>query len=362
MQRRDDGPPFADRLINGLTLGFFAVKLGTLLVNAFTFPRLKAATDPARPSRASILIPARDEAHNLRETLPPLLAQGALEVIVLDDSSTDKTVEVARELGARVISGQPLAAGWVGKTWACQQLGQAAHGELLIFTDADVHWHPGALRAVVAELERTQAGLLSIFPRQDNRTLGERLLTPQVDTTILSLFPAPLLRLPYAAAAANGQVMAFRRATYEKLGGHACVQAELLEDVTFARRVKGAGERLSLALGREFIGVRMYQSYPQSVRGLARSALPLHGGRRELLVVNTVLQAVFYTLPLLRRQRGLVALGLLESLAVRWLTGRNRTSELAEVGMTPLQPLFYVPVVWTAIRKRTRWKGREYEV
>ncbi len=353
----------ADRLINGLTLGFFAVKLGTLLVNAFTFPRLKPAADPALSRRASVLIPARDEAHNLRETLPPLLAQGALEVIVLDDGSTDGTAELARELGARVISGQPLPAGWVGKTWACQQLGQAARGELLVFTDADVHWHPGALGAVVAELERTGAGLLSVFPRQDNRTLGEQLLTPQVDNTILSLFPAPLLRLPYASAsAANGQAMAFRRATYEKLGGHACVKAVLLEDVTFARQVKGAGERLSLALGREFIGVRMYQSYPQSVRGLARSVLPMHGGRRELLVANTVLQAVFYTLPLLRRQRGLVALGLLEALAVRWLTGRTRVPELAEASITPLQPLFDLPVVWTALSKRTRWKGREYQV
>lgn len=348
-------------MLRKLTLGFFALRLATLTLNAFAFPRLKAAS--SGPISASILVPARNEAHNLRQTLPPMLAQGALEVVVLDDGSHDETGKLARQLGARVITGQPLPAGWVGKVWACQQLGASARGEVLIFTDADVTWHPGALAAVLAELEGSGAGLLSVFPRQHNLTLGERFLTPQIDTTILTLFPAPFLNIPhYSAAAANGQVMAFRRETYERLGGHECVRGELLEDVEFSRRIKGAGERLSLALGGSLIGVRMYRSYPESVRGIAKSILPMHGGRRGLLLVNMVAQLAFYTLPLLRWQKGLVALALAETLGVRLLTGRTRSADLAEIALTPLIPLFYWPVLRRAWRKHTEWKGRRYEM
>lgn len=347
-------------MLRKLTLGFFAVKLATLAVNAFTFPRLRAA--PPSLVKASILVPARNEAHNLRQTLPSLLSQGALEVVVLDDGSSDGTAEVARQLGARVLQGQPLPAGWVGKVWACQQLGEAAKGEVLIFTDADVTWHAGALDALLAELQRGGAGLQSVFPRQHNHTLGERLLTPQVDTTILTLLPAPLLDIPDpSAAAANGQVMAFKRATYERLGGHRCVQGELLEDVLFSRRVKEAGEQLGLALGGDCISVRMYRSYPESVRGFAKSILPMHGGVRGLLLANIVAQTVFYTLPLLQRQKGLVALALAEALGVRLLTGRTRPSDLAEVALTPLVPLLYWPVLWRAWRKEAEWKGRCYK-
>lgn len=354
-----------ERLVRGLSLGIFAVKLATLAVNAVQFPRLRRTpqmrTQPQTP-RASLLIPARNEAHNLRSTLPLLLEQGALEVLVLDDGSTDGTGEVAHELGARVLDGTPLPAGWVGKPWACQQLAQAAAGEVLVFTDADVQWHTGALDALLAELERSGAGLLSVFPHQDNRTVGERLLTPAIDTVILTLFPAALLEVPQpSAATANGQVMAFRRDVYGRLGGHGRVRAEVLEDVLFARRVKEDGERLGLALGAEFISVRMYRSYAESVRGFAKSILPMHGGQRSLLLLNLSLGLALYTWPLLRGQRNLVALALVEALGVRLLTGRTRPADLAEVALAPLTPLFAVPVVRLALRGQVEWKGRRYQ-
>ncbi|MFC6802257.1 glycosyltransferase [Deinococcus caeni] len=126
----------------------------------------------------SILIPARDEAHNLPRTLPGVLAQGAFEVLVLDDGSRDGTADVARRLGAPVLTGKPRPDDWNGKPWACQQLLRAASGEVLIFTDADVDWHAGALGGLLSELTRSGADLLSIQPRQANAGLGARLLTP----------------------------------------------------------------------------------------------------------------------------------------------------------------------------------------
>ncbi|WP_309569921.1 glycosyltransferase family 2 protein, partial [Deinococcus sp.] len=273
-------PSAPGRTYRALALGWLATKAAVLLVNAVSFPRLRPGLPSVRP-RVSLLIPARDEALTLPHTLPSLLAQGADEVLVLDDRSADDTAAVAARLGARVIRGQPRPDGWFGKPWACQQLMHAATGDVLIFVDADVTWQPGALDAVLRELERTDADLLSVQPRQANVTLGERLLTPLVDSAVLSYFPYPVIGLPHAAASlANGQVMAFRRAALERVSGYALVRRELLEDTQFARGLKAAGGKVASSLGGDLIGVRMYRSYPQSVQGFTKNVLPLHVNSR----------------------------------------------------------------------------------
>ncbi|TDE86580.1 glycosyltransferase family 2 protein [Deinococcus sp. S9] len=351
------------RLAAGVFLGY---KAATLLINALTLPRLRPRPTPAQP-RVSLLLPARNEAHNLPHTLPGLLAQGAQEVLVLDDGSTDGTAEVARQLGARVLRGLPLPPGWHGKPWACQQLAWAARGDVLIFTDADVTWHPGALGAVLHELARSRADLLSVYPRQHNVTLGERLLTPLVDDVLLTLLPAPLLRLPHpSAAAANGQLMAFRREAYERVGGHTLVRAELLEDVAFARRLKARGGRLALARGGDSLGVRMYRSYPASVAGFGKNARAFHGRSRVLLLCSAAWHLAVYTLPWvlparLRGIAGLRAAALLERPLVNLLTGRRAATDLAEGLLGPVTPLLALPVYLRAMRGRVSWKGREYD-
>ncbi len=349
-------------LLRLIPAAFLGVKLATLAVNLWAFPRLTRPPGP-HPARArvSVLVPARDEAHNLRDTLPGLLAQGAGEVVVLDDGSRDGTADVARTLGARVQPGTPLPAGWTGKAWACWQLAGAASGEWLLFTDADVTWHPGALDALLHAWDRDRPGLLSVFPRQANVGVGERLLTPLVDDVLLSFLPAPVLRIPHrTASAANGQVMLFRREAYAASGGHAGVRALLLEDVALARAVKASGQGAMLALGRDLISVRMYRSFPESVRGFGKNALPMHGGSRAALLGSWALNLGAYTLPLLRRDRPLIALGLLGGLLVRCITGRTRPADLAEVALLPAVPLLSLPVFARAWRRTVAWKGRRY--
>lgn len=347
--------------VTRFTLGALTLKLGTLLVNALSFPRLRASTPQVDLCRVSILVPARNESQNLPITLPSLLAQEA-EVTVLDDGSQDDTAELARRLGARVIAGEGLPTGWLGKPWACQQLAAQASGDILIFTDADVLWQPGALQALLHEFQRSRADLLSLWPRQHNITPGERLLTPLIDDVLLSLFPYPLIHLPFSSAsAANGQVMVFRRGPYQESGGHGLVQRELLEDVQFARRFKAAGKRVALALGGEFVGVRMYRSYPQAVRGFSKNTLPLHGGSRPVMWLSWGLHFALYTLPWLRGQRPLMLVGVLEALLVRRLTGRTKPADLLEILALPLLPLLSLPVYWRASRRQVEWKGREYQ-
>lgn len=341
--------------------GFFHYKLLTLAVNLLTFEVLRPRAGAAWP-RVSLLVPARDEAHNLARTLPALLAQGAHEVIVLDDHSSDGSAALAAGLGARVVRGAALPPGWLGKTWACQQLGQAATGDVLVFTDADVLWNAGALSAVVHTLLRSRADLLTVWPRQEVGSLGERLIVPLNDDVLLSLLPAPMVGLPFAAAAAgNGQLMAFWRGPYERLGGHAIVRGEVLEDVVFAARLKARGGRLAIALGGNLVGVRMYRDYPEVVQGFAKSLPGAHANQKLLLGASWGWHLLAYTWPWLAGRWEFVVYALLERLLVNLKTGRRAPADVLEVLAVPLVPLAALPIYLRALRGRYSWKGRTYE-
>ena len=137
-----------------ITALFLTLQFLTLLTNLIFFPVLRPSQIPSKED-VSILVPARNEAENLPQTLPRLLAQtGNFEVIVINDQSTDATAEVLETFQSnprlRILQGTPLPTGWSGKNWACHQLAQAAEGDTLIFTDADVRWEPSTLNSLLA--------------------------------------------------------------------------------------------------------------------------------------------------------------------------------------------------------------------
>ena len=319
-------------------------------------------------TRISILVPARNEAENLRAHLPGILRQPALEVLILDDGSDDGTADVVHALAGsdprvRLLTGAPLPVGWTGKNWACHQLAEAARGDVLLFTDADVGWHDGALVALTQEMGRQRADAFSVFPRQRTGTLGERVLVPLIDDVLLSFLPYPLLQVPVpAAAAANGQAIAFTRDAYAALGGHAAIKDEIVEDVRFARQTRRAGLRLGLALGGGLVTARMYHGYRDAVRGFAKSLLAAHGGSRWLLGLGAAWHLLVYTVPLplvTQDPRWWVplALGMAGRLLVNAKTGR---SAYAEAVLTPVTPLFALPVYARSMRRAVVWKGRAY--
>jgi Glycosyl transferase family 21 len=162
-------------------------------------------------------------------------------------------------------------------------------------------------------------------------------------------------------SAGNGQLMAFRRAAYERVGGHALVRAEVLEDVRFAARLKARGGRLAVALGGNAVSVCMYRNYAETVEGFAKSLPVAHGGSRALLVASWLWHLGVYTWPWLGGRWGLAALGLTERLLTNVLTGRTKAPDLAEVLLTPLTPLAVLPIYWRALRGRYTWKGRTYD-
>lgn len=346
---------------------FLALKMTTLVINLARFPVLRPGDDTALPD-VSLLVPARDEARQLLVTLPAMLAQGAGEVIVLDDQSGDATAAVARDLigdrtAARVVEGAVLPEGWKGKPWACHQLAEAATGSVLVFCDADVHLAPGALAAAVAQMRRQRAAVFSVFPRQRTVSLGEHLVVPLIDDVLLCFLPFPLLSLPVpAAATAHGSCLVLERAAYQRLGGFAAVRTQMVEDVALARLTRRAGLRLGLALGGPMVQVRMYTSYEEIVTGLSRGLRSVVGGSGSLLVAGWLWQLTVYTLPWVRvladrRWALAVGLGVAERALVEVKTTRYAVWQAA---LTPLVAPAAGPVVARALRRTATWRGRTY--
>ncbi|MBK9036027.1 MAG: glycosyltransferase [Myxococcales bacterium] len=261
--------------------------------------RLRSQRGPASrpPPRVSIIVPARDEAHNLPRLLASLarLAPAAHEIIVVDDHSTDGTGELARAAGAWVITPPPLPPGWLGKSWACHAGAQVATGDHLLFTDADTEHGPDAL-ALALDRAAT-AELVSIIPTHRVEAGWERLQGP---------FQLMLLVAGRAGADADagarrysiGQYLLFERGAYERAGGHAAIAGEIAEDLHLAARVVDSGGRFGLVHAPGALGVRMYpEGAGAFARGWRRSfraglAAAGAGGAAEMIAVIAWLAGV----------------------------------------------------------------------
>lgn len=368
-------PPLsiADVLALFVSAALITISAITIL-NAFTFPRLKSSA-PTEAISVSVLIPARNEAAVIAETVRSLLVQDAaqMEVILLDDGSTDGTGDLARQAAAgdprlRVVEGQPLPDGWLGKNWACHQLSEQATGEFLIFTDADVRWSKGAISALVALAEEKQADLLTAWSTQETVTWGERLIVPLMALVILGYLPAPLVHHtpPSAFAAANGQCLAFRRAAYQRIGGHAAVRSSIIEDISMARLIKRAGLRLWMADGNGLIRCRMYRNWREVRDGYGKNILAGYGGRVSLLLLATVFHWLIFLAPLLwtifggiDRGWALALLGI--GISLRALTAAVTRQRVLDALLMPLSCLLMTVIAARAIEWQWRYGGPRWK-
>jgi len=366
----------------GLVLAVIAL---VAILNALTFPRLgSSAAQPASDGGSvmvSVLIPARDEAAAVEETVRAWLRQDYpnYEIILLDDGSTDGTGELARRAAAgdgrlRILEGAALPADWKGKNWACHQLARAAVGEVLVFTDADVRWAPAALSALMAEMIRSRADVLTVWPTQLTVTWSERLVVSQMALVVIAYLPALAVHhLPWPVfSAANGQCLAFRRSAYEHIGGHAAVQAAMVEDMALARAGKRKGLRLRMADGAGLVSTRMYHSWPEVRDGFAKNILYGHAGSVLLLLLSSLFHWSLFFLPWIwwlaagmgagdwRSPLILVSLGVL----VRALTASVTRQRPLDALLMPVSVVLMTIVTARSLgwhfRGGTRWKGRVY--
>jgi len=374
-------PLWAELLLLALSVVVLLYQ-GFALLLAAQMPRL----DPAPPAaargafpRVSVVIAARNEELDLPATLDCLLAQDYpnLEVVVVEDGSTDRTGEVidARAPRVRRVNPPPLPEGWVGKNWACWNGAEATNGEWILFQDADVRTHPAAVRTALEWAQRERADLVTIGPQVEMQSFWERVVLPFYVQVILTIFRAPHVSRPRSkSAVANGQFWLTPRAAYSAVGGHAAIRSIVLEDVAIARRYRAAGRALRFAWAPALAQTRMYRDRKEMFEGLLKN---IHGTEfSSARLAGSIVGLVgMFLLPLallpLGLATGTLGLTLMGGFLYFALFGKHvgfarAVGAPAAYGLLyPVAVGYYVVLLGTALvrglrHKPVSWKGRAY--
>jgi 4,4'-diaponeurosporenoate glycosyltransferase len=324
------------------------------------------------PARLSIVIPARNEEQNL----PPLLASIAasatqpVEVLVVDDASTDNTASLAQSFGASVLTAAQPPAGWTGKSWACHQGAQRAIGDLLLFLDADTYFLPGGLDRVIAW-----------WLREQDRRLVVSLLPYHAMTDTYEQFSLVFNFLMAAGAGGFGgiavprlfgQSLLIAKETYIAAGGHAAVRGVVLENLRFAGVLRSSAARILCFGGRGTLHMRMFpEGFYQMSESWAKALMQgaVDAGVPVLLCAIAWIIALWSTVLLLIAQgnyghRAIAVVYLLLSLQLAWIGRKLGSYSFLTCLLYPLPLAYYCFVFGRSAARRafhlkTVWRGRE---
>jgi len=335
----------------------------------------------------SAIVPARNEEATIAAAVESLAAQPEIaEIIVIDDQSTDGTAALLQQLSSRyaqlrVLETKELPAGWVGKNYAVSLGAAQATAEWLLFTDADGVHLPGSTAHALADAAANGAGLVSYSPEQETKFWWEKALIPFVYTRLSRKYSYDEVNDPDSpAAAASGQYLMIRREDYLRIGGHAAVAGDVLEDVALALIAKQAGVGLHFASGSLIMRVRMYRTFGAMWQGWTKNLFPLMGKTTEgatggtSRAVGRELFRVVPWIPLMLLPLALVHL-IWGVLGLALLAGRHAAyaADLRRNRFPGGLALYYLPGValyaaallnseWRYARGSVAWKGREYPV
>lgn len=354
--------PFSDILLPVLG-GLHLLLIGNVLLNWRFFVRQRSLQAPGPLPRVSVLVPARNEEHNL----PRLLASFAVqdhpdaECLIYDDLSEDGTWDIIQgSTDPRVtgIRGGALPEGWVGKTNGCHQLARRARGEVLLFIDADTEFlHPGALRRMCERFaarppDTVHTGMTLLTGRG-------RIIVTMVGTLILTSIPWWLgRRVPFSVMSGlNGQCWMIDAEDYRRFEPHRQVRGEVLEDVKIGRYLHKNGLKPILDDVTADLAVYMYGSFPEAWRGFRKNTADILGSNAVGSLLTLSLYVFLFVLA------PAVSLGLFLSLFVLKLISDRITRQ--PLSLSLLAPASYfltvflaLDSVWTRARGRIEWKGR----
>lgn len=346
----------------------------------YTLPPLRSVPDSFR--RVSVLIPARDEIASIANAIEAALAcvEVEVEVVVLDDHSQDGTAAavqrfVETDCRVRLLSGPDLPEGWCGKQYACSVLAEHASYDLLLFLDADVRLAPDGLARLVSFLHDSDADLVSGIPRQETGSLVEQMVIPLIHFVLLGFLPLGRMRRSGATAygAGCGQLFLARRASYEKMGGHAAIRSTLHDGIYLPRAFRQAGFRTDLCDATEIARCRMYRGGGELWQGLAKNAV--EGLGAASMIVPTTLLLVFgqvIPLPLLLLSLWMWPVAVLPAGAAVVCSYFPRIAGLVKFRQPPLGALLHpfavvilLAIQWYALGAHILgyprgWKGRAY--
>lgn len=345
--------------------------------------RRTSTTPPAVAERVTVLVPARDEAARIAACIASILASEGvrdLEVLVLDDGSTDGTADVVTATAAgdprlRLIDGGgDVPRGWLGKTWACHRLAADASGSVLVFVDADVVLAPHALAATVAVLRGGGLDLVSPYPRQVAEFPLARLVQPLLQWSWATLLPLRLAETSPrpSLVAANGQLLAVDAATYTRSGGHGAVRGEVVDDVALLRAVKAVGGRGVVVDGTDVATCRMYDDAGSLVEGYTKSLWSAFGSPAGSAAVVSLLALMYVVPPVAAvagptpRARAAGFVGYAAGVGGRVLVARRTGGRPVDALAHPVSVAVFGGLVAESWRRRRsgalRWRGRTLPV
>ncbi len=368
-----------------LALACSVASLGLFVANlrAYKPPRQPRST-PRHTPQVSVLIPARNEEASILAAAESVLASTGveLELLILDDSSSDRTAELVAALAARdprvqLGSAPPLPSGWNGKQHACSELARRARFDLLCFLDADVRLAPAALASLCAEIEARDVDLLSGFPHEETFSFLEKLLIPLIHFVLFCYLPLPLSdkepRNP-ALAAGCGQLMLVRRPAYESSGGHSSIRTTMHDGLLLPRLFRQHGSATALCDLTGLASCRMYSNAGDVWRGLSKNATEGMAAPRRILPFSALLflghvaPSILLVSAIRRRANPIVpAIAMAAGYAIRLTAAiRFRQSFLSAL-LHPVSVATLLALQWSALfRKLTGrpavWKQRIYDV
>ena len=333
--------------------------------------------------RVTAIVPARNEEAGIAACVKSLVGQAEIvEILVIDDQSSDRTAEIVRSLAnyfpnVRLLRATELPLGWVGKNNAVWIGAREARSEWLLFTDADaIHARDSAVKALAIAAENG-AALVSFSPEQVMETWYEKAVIPYVFTRLSRRFRFTDVNDPNnVAAAANGQFILIRRDAYEAVGGHSSIAGEVLEDVALAARVKAAGHRIWFGSRKGIVSVRMYRSFAAMWEGWRKNLYSLMGGNAQAVKTEVaralvpILAAVLAAVAVggvtesILLAASVVIIGLLGILIAydKELESSGFSARLVAYGLQGR--ILFAALLWASYRShrngRLEWKGRAY--
>ncbi|AFL88537.1 glycosyl transferase [Terriglobus roseus DSM 18391] len=357
-----------------------------------TAPVVHLEEDEPSTHPLTVLIPARNEAHNLPGCLKSLLDQSEpgfqlgehWHIFVIDDNSADESIQIVQKLaenhpGLHVLQAPPLkssGSGFTGKNaalWfgASQPLAHTA--KWLLFTDADTLHEPGSTSRAIVEAERHDLTMLSYSPRQLVANFVQRALMPLIFSELASTYPPKKVSDPSSPiAAANGQFLLVRRQAYFDVGGHMAVASSVLEDVALAKLLKRR-HTIRLRYAPEAVSARMYASTPEMIEGWTKNLALLFGNPLIMAAIALLNFVLLLGLPLLPLLMPNLVVWQALAIFIVWLrvllryfsrVGRSHAPFLDRILTVIALPLFAALLIrsWQMVKiaKAVTWKGREY--
>ncbi len=349
---------------------------------AFNLTKLRSPrwSGNAISEKVSVLVPARNEETHIALTIESISNQIGLtdvEIIILDDQSTDSTAAIVKQLvdensNITLMTNEVNPpSGWLGKPHACYLLAQQATGSVLVFVDADVILEPTAIAACVELLRAKDFGLVAPYPRQLAETHLERLIQPLVTWSWASTMPIGIAEnsLRPSLSAANGQFLVFDSLAYRTSGGHTSVKGEVLEDIALMRSIKSSGFHCVTVNGSELAHCRMYDDTNALVNGYTKSLWNAFGSPAGSVTVNTLLAFTYLVPPIAmitsrkKSTRAIGAVGYLSGVAGRAMVAKATGSRVAPDSFA--QPVSIAAFIglnalsWSRhLRGKNSWKGR----